>query len=176
MANQISKAAAKMMATIETLSEKSKTTPLTSNELVRLINARLNVENKTLSGVYKNLFISPSNDILDLVQLMCGGVVPTFETFKTAMLEKDATRVHFSNYSGLLAAARLSKSAQAAAKVAKQGGTITKATKETTSSVIAKAAKAAPKAKAAKAAKAAPKAKAAKAAKAAPKAKAAKAA
>ena len=153
----ISKAAAKMMATIETLTAKSQTTPLTSNELVRLINAKLNVENKTLSGVYKNLFISPSNDILDLVQLMCGGVVPTFETFKKVMLEKDATRVHFSNYSGLLAAARLSKSAQAATKVAKQGGTITKASKETTSGAIVKAAnkaavKAAPKVKATKAA------------------------
>lgn len=145
----ISKAAAKMLNTIETLTAKSKTTPLSSNELVRLINARLNVENKTLSGVYKNLFISPSNDILDLVQLMCGGAIPTFETFKKTMLEKDATRVHFSNYSGLLAAARLSKSAQAAAKVAKQGGTINKAAKETTSSAITKAA---PKAKAAKAA------------------------
>ena len=153
----ISKAAAKMMATIETLTAKSQNTPLTANELVRLINAKLNVENKTLSGVYNNLFISPSNDILDLVQLMCGGVVPTFETFKNVMLEKDSTRIHFSNYSGLLAAARLSKSAQAATKVAKQGGTITKAAKETTSDSIVKAvnkaaAKAAPKAKATKAA------------------------
>lgn len=156
MSNQISKAAAKMMATIETLTAKSQNTPLTANELVRLINAKLNVENKTLSGVYKNLFIAPSNDILDLVQLMCGGVVPTFETFKKVMLEKDAARVHFSNYSGLLAAARLSKSAQAATKVAKQGGTITKAAKETTSGAIVKAAnkaatKAAPKVKATKA-------------------------
>lgn len=142
MTTQISKAATKMMTTIETLTAKSQTTPLTSHELVRLINARLNVENKTLSGVYKNLFTSPSSDILDLVQLMCGGVVPTFETFKRVMLEKDPNRVHFSNYSGLLAAARLSKSAQAATKVAKQGGTITAATKakETTSGSIIEAA------------------------------------
>lgn len=151
----ISKAAAKMMATIETLTAKSKTTPLTANELVRLINAKLNVENKTLSGVYKNLFLTPSGDILELVQLMCGGVVPTFETFKKVMLEKDATRVHFSNYSGLLAAARLSKSAQAATKVAKQGGTITKAatiTKETAARVGKATTKTAAKVKATKAA------------------------
>lgn len=159
MSIQISKAAAKMMATIETLTAKSQSTPLTANELVRLINAMLNVENKTLSGVYKNLFIAPSNDILHLVQLMCGGVVPTFETFKKVMLEKDAARVHFSNYSGLLAAARLSKSAQAASKVAKQGGTITKAatiTKEVSAKVgkatTTTTTKAAPKVKATKAA------------------------
>ena len=116
-----------MMLTIETLTTKSQSTPLTSNELVRLINAKLNVENKTLSGVYNNLFVRPSADILELVILMCGSVIPTFATFKAAMLEKDASRIHFSNYSGLLAAARLSKSAQLATKVAKQGGTITKA-------------------------------------------------
>ena len=51
----------------------------------------------------------------------------------------------------------MSKSAQAATKVAKQGGTITKAAKETTSGSIVKAAnkaavKAAPKVKATKAA------------------------
>lgn len=140
MSNQISKSAAKMMLTIETLTTKSQSTPLTSNELVRLINAKLNVENKTLSGVYNNLFIRPSADILELVTLMCGSVIPTFATFKAAMLEKDASRIHFSNYSGLLAAARLSKSAQLATKVAKQGGTVTKAEKVETIADVSKAA------------------------------------
>lgn len=124
MTTQISKSAAKLLLTIETLTAKSKETPLTSHELVRLINAKLNVENKTLSGVYKNLFVNPSNDIADLVSIMCANVKPTFETFKTEMLAKDKERVFFSNYSGLLAAARLSKSALQADKVAKQGGTI----------------------------------------------------
>jgi hypothetical protein len=68
------------------------------------------------------------------------------------MLEKDASRIHFSNYSGLLAAARLSKSAQLATKVAKQGGTVTKAEKVET---IADVSKAAAKSKATKASKAA---------------------
>lgn len=126
---KLSKAATKYAATIQTLTAKSTTTPLTVNELVRLINARLQIENKTLSGVYKALFVVPSKDIEELVVLMCGGVIPTFETFKTEMLAKDAERFLFSNYAGLLAAARLSKSAQLATKVAKQGGEITKATK-----------------------------------------------
>ena len=139
----LSKAQSKLVATIETLTKKNETTPLTSHELVRLINAKLNVENKTLSGVYKNLFVNPSSDVMDLVKLMCGGVVPTFETFKTAMLEKDATKVYFSNYSGLLSAARLSKSALAADKVAKQGGTIIKAAKAPKVSTIEDVAKAA---------------------------------
>ena len=137
---QISKSAAKMLLTIETLTAKSKNEPLTSNELVRLINAKLNVENKTLSGVYKNLFVTPSTDILELVTLMCGSVIPTFATFKTVMLEKDTTRMFFSNYSGLLAAARLSKSAQLAAKVAKQGGKISKVAAEVVPTKAAKVA------------------------------------
>lgn len=123
----LSKAAVKLLTTINTLTTKSTTTPLTVNELVRLINARLQVENKSLSGVYKNLFINPTGEIQELVTLMCGSVVPTFETFKSEMLTKDKERQFFSNYSGLLAAARLSKSAQIATKVAKQGGTVTKA-------------------------------------------------
>lgn len=122
-----SKATQKLMLTIETLTSKAKNEPLTQNELVRLINARLNVENKTLSGVYSNVVTKPSNEIKDLLQIMCGNVVPTFETFKEEMLKKDASRIHFSNYSGLLALARLSKSAQIATKVARQGGTVTKA-------------------------------------------------
>lgn len=125
----LSKTAVKLLTTINTLTTKSTTTPLTVNELVRLINARLQVENKSLSGVYKNLFINPSGEIQELVTLMCGNVVPTFETFKSEMLSKDLERLFFSNYSGLLAAARLSKSAQIATKVAKQGGTVTKAPK-----------------------------------------------
>ena len=148
----LSKAQAKLIATIESLTAKNVTTPLTSHELVRLINAKLNVENKTLSGVYKNLFVNPSNDVMDLVKLMCGGVVPTFETFKIVMLEKDAAKLYFSNYSGLLAAAKLSKSAQLATKVAKQGGTITKAAAVKS---IADVSKAAAKPKATKASKAA---------------------
>lgn len=136
MMTTLSKAAVKLQSTIETLTAKNVNTPLTVHELVRLINAKLQIENKSLSGVYKNLFVNPSKDIEDLVLLMCGKVIPTFETFKSEMLSKDSERVFFSNYSGLLAAARLSKSAQIATKVAKQGGIITKTAPVNVSNVV----------------------------------------
>lgn len=123
MAN-MSKANLKMLTTIELLTEKNKTASLTSHELVRLINAKLNVENKTLSGVFKNVCVSPSGDIKELVALMCNGVIPTFSTFKVEMLRKDPDRDFFSNYDGLLTLSRLSKSALLADKIAKQGGTV----------------------------------------------------
>jgi hypothetical protein len=125
----LSKATVKMLETISTLTEKAKTSDLTNHELVRLINAKLNVSDKTLSGVFKNVCEKPDAETLSLVQLMCGGVIPTFETFKTEMLKKDAARVYFSKYDGLLALSRLSKSAKLATKVAKQGGIIEKVIK-----------------------------------------------
>ena len=148
--SNLSKATVKMLQTIESLTSKAKSQDLTNHELVRLINARLNVANKTLSGVHKSVCVNPDAETLSLVQLMCGGVIPTFETFKSEMLKKDSTKEFFSKYDGLLALSRLSKSAQLATKVAKQGGTVTKAAAVKS---IADVSKAAAKPKATKAAK-----------------------
>lgn len=111
----------KLELTIETLSNKENKT---TNDLVRLTNAKLKLEDKSLSKVYKNLTKNVSEELKPLIKQILGKAkMPTFEEFKNEMPEKYS----YSNFSGLQCLARFNKSAMQAAKVEQQGGTILKA-------------------------------------------------
>ena len=133
---KISKAIQKRMKRVETLSAKE---TLTTWELNQLAYNKLQLENKSASKVYKMLFEYPSDDIKDILTKALGTVTPTFATWKNELKDK----AHYSLWDGILAVNKLSKSAQLATKVAKQGGKIEP--KTTASKAPKKSVKKAPK-------------------------------
>jgi len=118
---QKSKMQIKLELTIKSLTEKENKT---TNDLVRLTNAKLKLEDKSLSKVYKNLTKNVSEDLKPLINQILGKAkMPTFEEFSKEMPKKAS----YSNYSGLQCLARFNKAAKLATKVEKQGGTMLKA-------------------------------------------------
>ena len=110
----------KLESTIESLTKKENKT---TQDLVRLTNAKMKVEDKSLSKVYKNLTKNVSEELKPLISQILGNAkMPNFEEFKKEMPEKHS----YSNYSGLQCLARFNKAAKLATKVEKQGGQILK--------------------------------------------------
>ena len=109
-----SKSQIKLELTIETLAAKK---DKTTNELVRLVNAKMKLENKSLSKVYKNLTKDVSSDIAEMIKDILGKAkFPTFKDFCSEMKEKPS----YSNYDGLLCLGRFNKIARTNAKLKKQ--------------------------------------------------------
>lgn len=123
--DKISKGYQKLLDTVTKLESKD---ILTSHETARLINAKLKIEDKSISKVYKMIFEYASNDVQTLVDKMFPKSRPTFKTFKDKVKDKP----YYSVYDGLLACSKLSKGAQLADKVKKQGGAIGKAAEKQT--------------------------------------------
>lgn len=116
-----SKAIVKAEETIKTLSAKK---TKTSFEYQRLINASLKIEDKSLSKVYALVTKHSSTTVKGLVKEMLGTKLPTFATFREAVVKKYPQRQYFSVWQALGVLKGFSQSAKVADKVAKQGGKI----------------------------------------------------
>ena len=114
---KVSKAIQKKLDRIEQLSAKD---DLTTWELNQLAYNKLQLENKSASKVYKMLFEYPSDDIKEILSKALGTVQPTFATWTSNLKDKE----FYSLWDGVLAVNKLSKSAQIASKVARQGGKV----------------------------------------------------
>lgn len=118
----MSKKIQKLQTKVATLSAKAN---LTSWDKLNLVYAKLQLEDKSASKLYKNLFEHPSPEIKDALIDAIGNFKPDFRAFSDK-LPKDKT--YFSTWDGILACQKFNKAAllaaKAAAKVAKQGGTI----------------------------------------------------
>ena len=118
----MSKKIEKLHAKVAKLSEKEN---LTAWEKLNLVYAKLQLEDKSASKLYKNLFENPSEEIKNALIEAIGNFKPDFKAF-SEKLSKDKT--YYSTWDGILACQKFNKAAilaaKAAAKVAKQGGTI----------------------------------------------------
>ena len=119
--NKVSKAITKKIEAINKLTDKSKTETLTTFELKRLVNAKLHLENKSLSKIYKELQ-KPSSEIKPLITQMLGkNKFPTFNEFK-----EKAKGTYFSTWKGLTILCEFNLNAKRKTKVAKQNKAIAK--------------------------------------------------
>ncbi len=111
---KVSKGQIKLELSIATLTAKK---DKTTHELIRLVNAKLKLENKSLSKVYKNLSKDVTTELAELINDILGKAkLPSFKEFCEEMKEK-AT---YSNYDGLLCLGRFNKIALTNAKLVKQ--------------------------------------------------------
>lgn len=109
-----SKSQIKLELTIETLTAKK---DKTTNDLVRLVNAKMKLENKSLSKVYKNLTKDVTPEIAEMIADILGKAkFPTFKEFCEEIKEKAS----YSNYDGLLCLGRFNKIARTNEKLKKQ--------------------------------------------------------
>ena len=113
--NKVSKAITSKITAIKKLEEKSKKETLTTYELKRLVNAKLYIENKSLSKVYKELQ-KPSEEIKPLIAQMLGkNKFPTFAEFA-----EKANGTYFSTWKGLTILCKFNLNAERKTKVARQ--------------------------------------------------------
>jgi hypothetical protein len=94
-------------------------------EKLNLFYAKMQIENKSASGIYKALFEKASPELSELLRESMGGnYKPEFKTFLAALKPKE----YYSLWDGVLACQSFNKAAinaaKLAAKVAKQGGTM----------------------------------------------------
>lgn len=95
----------------------------TTNDFVLLANAKLKIENKSLSKVYKNVTSHVSKELQPLINDILGNsLVPTFEQFKEKMTVKQS----YSNYDALRCLAKFNKKAIINTKLEKQNKEISK--------------------------------------------------
>lgn len=119
--NKVSKAITKKIEAINKLQEKAKKETLTTYELKRLVNAKLYIENKSLSKVYKELQ-KPSEEIKPLIAQMLGkNKFPTFAEFA-----EKANGTYFSTWKGLTILCKFNLNAERKTKVARQNKAIAK--------------------------------------------------
>lgn len=119
--NKVSKAITKKIEAVNKLTEKSKNETLTTYELKRLVNAKMHLENKSLSKIYKELQ-KPSTEIKPLITQMLGkNKFPTFTEFK-----EKAKGTYFSTWKGLTILCEFNLNAKRKTKVAKQNKVIAK--------------------------------------------------
>jgi hypothetical protein len=119
--NKVSKAVTKKIEAINKLQDKAKNETLTTYELKRLINAKMYIDNKSLSKVYKELQ-SPSNEIKPLVTQMIGKY--KFPTFKEFSSKTNGT--YFSTWKGLTILCEFNLNAKRKTKLANQNKAIAK--------------------------------------------------
>ena len=119
--NKVSQAITKKIEAINKLTEKSKTETLTTYELKRLVNAKMHLENKSLSKIYKELQ-KPSSDIKVLITQMLGKYdFPTFSEFK-----EKAQGTYFSTWKGLTILLEFNLNVKRKTKVENQNKAIAK--------------------------------------------------
>ena len=125
--NKVSKAITKKIEAINKLTDKSKTETLTTYELKRLVNAKMHLENKSLSKIYKDLSRSnkskdDKDEIKPLIAQMLGkNKFPTFNEFR-----EKAKGTYFSTWKGLGILCEFNLNAKRKTKVAKQNKVIAK--------------------------------------------------
>lgn len=117
----VSKAITEKIEAINKLTEKSKSETLTTYELKRLVNAKMHLENKSLSKIYKELQ-KPSTEIKVLITQMLGKYdFPTFSEFK-----EKATGTYFSTWKGLTILLEFNLNVKRKTKVENQNKAIAK--------------------------------------------------
>jgi hypothetical protein len=125
--NKVSKTITQKIEAINNLTEKAKKETLTTYELKRLINAKMYLENKSLSKVYKELSRSNKNkdeqdEIKPLITQMLGkNKFPTFAEFA-----EKSTGNYFSTWTGLTILCKFNLNAKRKTKVARQNKEIAK--------------------------------------------------
>ena len=121
--NQVSKATAKKLEAIRNLEAKAKSERLTMYELKRLINAKMHIENKSLSKIHRELQ-KPSKELKPLISEMLGkNKFPTFNEFKEKAKNKGQ---YFSTWKGLTILCEFNKSAKLGSKLERQNKAIAK--------------------------------------------------
>ena len=117
----VSKTITKKIDAINKLTEKSKKETLTTYELKRLVNAKMHLENKSLSKIYKELQ-KPSAEIKVLITQMLGkNKFPTFNEFR-----EKAKGTYFSTWKGLSILCEFNLNAKRKTKVNTQNKNIAK--------------------------------------------------
>lgn len=115
----MSKKIQKLQDKVNKLSNKEN---LSSWDKLNLVYAKLQLEDKSASKVYKNLFVNPSEEVKDALIEAIGNFTPDFKTFSDKLPKKE----YYSLWDGILACQKFNKAAllaaKLAAKVAKQGG------------------------------------------------------
>lgn len=125
--NKVSKAITKKIEAINKLQEKAKNETLTTYELKRLVNAKMYLENKSLSKVYKELSRAnkgknEQDEIKPLITQMLGkNKFPTFAEFA-----EKANGTYFSTWKGLTILCKFNLNAERKTKVARQNKAIAK--------------------------------------------------
>ena len=121
--NKVSKATAKKLEAIQKLEAKAKSERLTMYELKRLINAKMHIENKSLSKIHRELQ-KPSKELKPLITEMLGkNKFPTFNEFKEKAKNKGQ---YFSTWKGLTILCEFNKSAKLGSKLERQNKAIAK--------------------------------------------------
>ena len=119
--NKVSKTITQKIEAINNLTEKAKNETLTTYELKRLVNAKMHLENKSLSKIYKELE-KPSSEIKPLITQMLGkNKFPTFSEFK-----EKAKGQYFSTWKGLTILCEFNLSVKRQTKVVRQNKEIAK--------------------------------------------------
>lgn len=119
--NKVSQAITKKIAAINKLEAKGEKDGLTTFELKRLVNAKMYLENKSLSKVYKELS-NPNEEIKPLIDKMLGkSKFPTFAQFKAK-----ANGQYFSTWKGLTILCKFNLIANTKTKLEKQNKEIAK--------------------------------------------------
>ena len=119
--NKVSQAITDKINAINKLQEKAKTKTLTTYELKRLVNAKMYLENKSLSKVYKELS-NPNEEIKPLIDKMLGNnKFPTFAEFA-----EKSKGTYFSTWKGLTILCKFNIKAQTQDKLERQNKEIAK--------------------------------------------------
>lgn len=119
--NKVSKAISSKLDAIKKLETKAKKESLTTYEIKRLVNAKMYLENKSLSKVYKELS-NPNEEIKPLIDKMLGkSKFPTFAQFKAK-----ANGQYFSTWKGLTILCKFNLIANTKTKLEKQNKEIAK--------------------------------------------------
>lgn len=119
--NKVSKAISSKLDAIKKLETKAKKESLTTFELKRLVNAKMYLENKSLSKVYKELS-NPNDEIKPLIDKMLGkSKFPTFAQFKAK-----AKGEYFSTWKGLTILCKFNLIANTKTKLERQNKAIAK--------------------------------------------------
>ena len=125
--NKVSQAITDKINAINKLEQKAKTKTLTTYELKRLVNAKMYLENKSLSKVYKELSRSNKNEnqndeIKPLINQMLGNnKFPTFAEFA-----EKSQGTYFSTWKGLTILCKFNIKAQTQDKLERQNKAIAK--------------------------------------------------
>tara|TARA_R110000803_G_scaffold155629_1_gene220248 strand:- start:1759 stop:2145 length:387 start_codon:yes stop_codon:yes gene_type:complete len=117
----VSKTITKKIDAINKLTEKSKKETLTTYELKRLVNAKMFIENKSISKIYKELQ-KPSDEIKVLITQMLGkNKFPNFKEFA-----EKSKGTYFSTWKGLSILCEFNLNAKRKTKVNTQNKNIAK--------------------------------------------------
>lgn len=108
----------KLLDTIFSLEAKREKEGLTTNELKRLVNAKMKLEDKTPSAVF-NKVTKATGDLAELVNEMLGkSKMPTYKEFITELVSKQ--KYAYSTWDGLGVLVKFNKVAATKTKVARQ--------------------------------------------------------